>query len=404
MGKNNKNKQSSATEPVAATAAQPVAATVAADWFSSLSEAEQALELKRREQREAKAQAEKKKADDDRWWREQNEKKQAKVQRESQRQEKKQDNWWHEVMKSAQKDGVLVAEEHGDQWYVDLGGGLWKEVNDSYFCRHCQVTLNDSNLAAHLGGEKHRKKMGYTKDWAPDAAPRQCAPCAPSMGSTAQASWALSNGTLECWQEQDPQGYVKCKACNKVCDGVHESTDEHARKLENWLAWNKAGQGEERTYEEPAQQWLAYVACEDFGPHRYLKCLFCNKWIQDWDGYNTVGYAGAHGDPSSANQKDHKKKMNDLDWYLGPEGRSTMEPILAEKRKWHPPKGSVPPTSNDDPPLPAGWNRTWSAEQQMYYYWCLGGTPQWEKPTQPAAAPPPVAATTPATFSEEVEC
>ena len=117
------------------------------DWFLSIPPAEQEQELKRQEEREQEAHfREEKKAEDDKWWREQNQKKHAKETRESQVWEKKNDNWWHEVLKSAEKDEVLPADACGDVWYVNLGSGTWKEVNDDYWCPHCELGLKSQTL------------------------------------------------------------------------------------------------------------------------------------------------------------------------------------------------------------------------------------------------------------------
>jgi len=130
----------------------------------------------------------------------------------------------------------------------------------------------------------------------------------------------------------DSTGHYRCKACNKMCDGIHENTAEHHKRLANYL-WNL--EEETREYPAPSQTWLAWVADPDFDDRRFLKCLLCKKWVQDFelDSLDTRGYTGHHGDRGAGNQKDHAKKLNNLSFYV--------EAIKAEKDLHHPPEPTI---------------------------------------------------------------
>jgi len=120
-------------------------------------------------------------------------------------------------------------------------------------------------------------------------------------------------------------GNIRCMACNKICDGVHETTKEHEKRLEQYL-WQLSADDQE--YPEPHQPWLAYVPDTSYGKGRYLKCLLCKKWVQDWEALDTQDYSGNHGNKGPNNQKDHAKKMRYWEEY--------SDDVLAEKWNWHP--------------------------------------------------------------------
>lgn len=155
---------------------------------------------------------------------------------------------------------------------------------------------------------------------------------ASAASATAASYAAWENQKVEPWQEATPSGYLRCLACNKMCDGVHEHTAEHLRRVEDYM-WSLEAEG--RDYPAPVQAWLAWVSDPSSGDRRYLKCLLCKKWVQDFDseGMNTAGYAGNHGEAGPSNQKDHAKKLNNLQYYL--------DELKTEKQKWHAPEPTV---------------------------------------------------------------
>lgn len=217
--------------------------------------------------------------------------------------------------------------------------------------------------------------------------------------------------SLEDWQEHDGQGNIRCKACNKMCDGIHEATTEHRRRLENYKWFQTAA---EKAYPAPQQEWLAWVECESEGPGRFLMCLMCNKWVNDWDqtSRSTVGYCGHHGNfNESGNQKKHRTKLGSITEH--------RQWLREEKSKWHPEvleeslalasvaseaahdacppsrfclagKSQPPPPPLHPPPprLPQGWKAAWSEAHRSYYYYEVDGDgpSQWELPTETPAS------------------
>merc|ERR1712080_711383 len=100
----------------------------------------------------------------------------------------------------------------------------------------------------------------------------------------------------------------------------------------------------EDKYREPVQPWLAWLPCKECGEGRYLRCLLCKKWVQDFEGTDTRHYDGQHGELSSKNQKGHLKKMENLDAYK--QDATYWPALLAERSQWHPPTTGTP----DAPP------------------------------------------------------
>ena len=128
---------------------------------------------------------------------------------------------------------------------------------------------------------------------------------------------ALTNdaGSPERWQKWDPtQEAYRCLPCAKICDGQHEYTDEHNRKLGFWVEPEKV---EKFEYEFPPHPWLAWKPDASWRPGKYLHCLLCKKWVQDFDpdSMQLKFYAGKHGLESGDNQKVHKSRLANLSMY-----------------------------------------------------------------------------------------
>ncbi|CAE8639900.1 unnamed protein product [Polarella glacialis] len=127
------------------------------------------------------------------------------------------------------------------------------------------------------------------------------------------------------WQEH-ADGFIRCKPCNKRCDGVHEDTPEHKRKLDYFLETLKS------VGSTPSQPFLVRIADASFGKGLFLKCLLCNKWVSESVADCTDEYNGMHGSSGPKNTKEHAQKLRNLD-------SSRLEQMRAQKRKWHPDGG-----------------------------------------------------------------
>lgn len=229
---------------------------------------------------------------------------------------------------------------------------------------------------------------------------------------------------MESWQEMHDDGYIRCLACNKCCDGTHEYTSGHESRLKAFLQ-SSAKESSTHAYATPDQPWLAWVPCESWGNERWLKCLMCNKWVQDHEGSSTANYVGAHGSLGSGNQKDHKKKVENLDAYM--RDVTYWGEIQSERQKWHPqpncrevpasrtarPQASADgfqsvgatPAANSStssaggaaarprpPDLPIGWYSQWSEEHHRYYFHDGAQLSCWDPPSSSPPAAPSVAA------------
>lgn len=76
-------------------------------------------------------------------------------------------------------------------------------------------------------------------------------------------------------------------------------------------------------YPAPTLPYLAYVPHDGnpSNPERILKCLLCNKWVQD-----EISHSGPAG------SKDHRRYVS----YYGPGDPWYQENVFKERLKWHP--------------------------------------------------------------------
>lgn len=350
-------------------------------WLESLTPEERALEDGRQQARQKKAEVAKQQQELEQRRRAQEESGRQRAARQEARQEARQDKERQELMSRAKGEGMLESQKHADgNWYVDLGSGLSKQVEHYFWCRHCDSGMSEAAIISHIEGAPHRRKtgaIGHTY---------------PATIATSTASWlappvrdrrlVAHSGCLEKWQAADTDGQVRCVPCNKYCDGLHEATSEHEKRI--W-AFAVTLEG---NYKEPEEEWLAWMACEEWGEGLYLKCLLCDKWIQDLAGTDPRGYDGHHSRLSSNNQKGHLKKMQNLDYHM--KDHSLWNAMLAERSKWHPPARSdvasqMVPEKSPSPALQEGWRATWSEEYKEYYFHSDYHEAQWEVPTAPAA-------------------
>merc|ERR1712039_27872 len=90
----------------------------------------------------------------------------------------------------------------------------------------------------------------------------------------------------------------------------------------------------EHRYPAPRQEWLAWVQDPEIGTKYALRCLMCRKWVTDLEGTTTDGYVGNHGDVGPENSVEHKKYINNLEWYKKDE--SWWARVATERKRWHP--------------------------------------------------------------------
>merc|ERR1712070_1261022 len=132
---------------------------------------------------------------------------------------------------------------------------------------------------------------------------------------------------LQPWQEQKGE-YIKCLACNKYCDGNHETTESHKKKLESWLQRYRTP----KDFSAPKHPWLAFVEDKHFSDTLEVKCLLCKTWVTDVDDCCPPTYQGLHGFPSRENSQQHVLQLKKF--YSDPEN---WEPwIRKEKHRHHP--------------------------------------------------------------------
>lgn len=223
-----------------------------------------------------------------------------------------------------------------------------------------------------MEGQNHKKKVTW-KEWSkePSAWSARDSPAGASWAahdSSAGAAWAAHDASTACdppasaawdadapppppppaggawvapdpeapledWQERTANGIV-CIPCNRCCNGIHESSAGHKSRLVYWL-WRRRSQDTE--YPPPTQPWLAWVCETPDGGGKYLRCLLCDKWVQDFDhsngDFNTAEYSGNHGNLGRGNQKDHGRKLENFSWY--------QADIEQQRAKYHPLEGST---------------------------------------------------------------
>lgn len=304
-------------------------------------------------------------------WRERQQKEQQREEQKASREAAKVEKALQVLRTRAKEEGILESREYGDGvWYVEIAPGTWKSVESSYLCRYCDAPLEESTLASHLDGARHRKRIAYHPQGAEPGLAEEIARTPSHLPTISQPP---GNGvaTLQRWQVLDEHGNIQCIACKKICDGVHETTPDHEHRLLNYLRML------EMDYAPPEEPWLAWVECKEWGEGRWLRCLLCSKWVQDHEGTSTAGYHGSHGRLGLGNQKDHKKKIEDVDAYKR-YNNSSWVAMLSERQKWHPPSNSS--YEQPAPPkLPEGWRAVWSQEQLKYYFH-NGLVSQWEMP------------------------
>mmetsp|Transcript_96047 Transcript_96047/g.277363 ORF Transcript_96047/g.277363 Transcript_96047/m.277363 type:complete len:376 (+) Transcript_96047:70-1197(+) len=232
------------------------------------------------------------------------------------------------------REGIVVVERPCGSALRTSMEESWGASLERYYCRHCEAEVYDRELQQHLVGQRHRDFAAMETEGAGAVAvsqpPVPMASCPSELTSgravhTAVAAPLPPDG-LEVWKAWDAAaGCARCLACSKVCDGQHEQSKEHRRKLEQYLWFISE---KEYSYSSPPQAWLAWVPDESFGRHRYLRCLLCCKWVDDNADEDTAEYSGTHGFPSDQNQKGHRKRLQYMDF--------DVDALLEEKRHWHP--------------------------------------------------------------------
>ncbi len=263
-----KNKSASCTSGSGNATAAPDAPE-ARNWLEfiqTLPPEAQKLEKEKQHEREKKAEAAKKKEEQLKAWRERQQKEQQREEQKASREAAKVEKALQVLRTRAKEEGILESREYGDGvWYVEIAPGTWKSVESSYLCRYCDAPLEESTLASHLDGARHRKRIAYHPQGAEPGLAEEIARTPSHLPTISQPP---GNGvaTLQRWQVLDEHGNIQCIACKKICDGVHETTPDHEHRLLNYLRML------EMDYAPPEEPWLAWVECKEWGEGRWLRC------------------------------------------------------------------------------------------------------------------------------------
>lgn len=354
---------------------------------------------------------------------------------------------------------IFKAEEYfvDGNWYVELASNTWKLVTGPLYCRLCDMEVDDEQ--DHAGSAVHRIKVARKDEarlalsaslpqsvlpravprlpQAPDllatptcqssAPPHRLAPLPQPATAPQETALPFCEAQLRDWEELTPDGFRRCKACDKYLDGKHEEQAGHKERVTRWMQYRIT---QISGFPAPQEPWLAWVPDESRSGDRQLKCLLCQKWAD-------AQYPASHslsqpapatswhhsGSPEApAGSKDHQKKLRCYEWQdLGPikEERSRYHPEGAEGLAGAAPvspaaAGQVGSASALLPPwkaaldsegrtyyynyhtrearwqmpvmnpLPAGWEFAFDPEQnQVYYYHVATGKCQWKHPAEP---------------------
>lgn len=193
--------------------------------------------------------------------------------REKGREDRKWEQQAEKAKQRALQEGVLESEDWGDdKWWLKVDGG-YKEVQGQYYCTFCDKHLNDSTLEGHIDGKDHKKKASWHM---PQQAPATIAP----------AVAVAKSPVLK-------PGYVA-----------------------------------------PALPYLAWVPADDTKPagERWLKCLLCQKWVQD-----ESSHIGTQQNP--AGSKEHVKNLRNY----GPGDEWYEQTVVRERLRFHPETSSRGP-------------------------------------------------------------
>jgi len=388
--------EEAAVDDVDTSASEEVTQVEITSWRDSLTPEERAVEERKQKAREMKAAEMKQQQELNRTRRANEERQRKQAELKEARQEAKYSKVRQQERQRAAAEGMLEAQEHSDGlWYVSLGSGTWREVDQQFWCRHCEAGMSEAAVISHLNGDRHRRKtaglgLGSPSTSTSTSPTAHCSPCMSSTGGNVRSGslWSQHN-----WQEVLADGQVRCIPCQKFCDGIHETTAEHAKRV---FAYIETLKGD---YKEPEVPWLVWASCEEWGEGLYLKCLLCNKWIQDLVGTDARGYDGNHGSAGSQNQKDHAKKIRNLPHVLAEyaqdrdywDERRAACGVLAATPAAAPATPAAAPASSSQQPqqpaapeLPEGWYAAWSEEDQAYFFYTADQTAQWEVPLEPA--------------------
>jgi len=363
-------KKSSAKKAQEPQAPDPASQASTGTWKDELTAEERAEE-------ESKMEARKKKAEDAARYQQMQQAKRAEWERqqknkglEQQREDRKWEKQLAKVRGRLKQEGVVEAEDWGDGIYwANLGDGKYKEVKDQYFCTLCEKHLNDGTLESHVQSDAHKRKVSWSVaepsvQHAPEtvSSSRTPPPCPPCSQTRVQ---------VEEWQELTSDGNLRCLPCNKCADYFHLQSDEHHKRLDWWLETQKL---QKSGYKPPELPYLAWAFDDsDPGGDRWLKCLLCNKWVQD-----ETSHSGTQSAP--AGSKDHCKRLGNYASY--------KPDVDMLRNKYHPRQAQPKP----QPPKQAPWATAatpapWAKSAGQAAPSASSAPPP---PQAPPAQPPPV--------------
>lgn len=313
--------QAKTTTGIGATATATAPADRHADWKDELTDAQREAEEKKAADRQRKAEEA---ARQQRWAnekREQWERQEAKQTRQKDRETRQ---WEVQLSKAKQRafaEGVKEAEDWGDGvWWVKLDCGNWKEAKGQYYCTICDKHLQDSSLEAHIDSDDHKKRVAWGKP--PSQPPHDTGmPKASFPGAAASQApqEPAAPPRVEEWQQLQSDGSMRCIPCGKVIDPAHVETMDHKNRLERW---REQRQLETSGYPAPREPYLAWVGSKDDPQaERWLKCLLCNKFVNDETSHSDTG-----------GSKEHQKNLRNY----GPGDAWYKENVTKIRNIWHP--------------------------------------------------------------------
>lgn len=272
--------------PVAAPANVAACSSSRKSFLDELTPEQLAAEERKREERERKAKESQQRQLQENARKEMWAKEQQKKDREHERQSRDWQRTSEATKQRAFQQGVVESMDGETAWWAQVGPETWKQVLDKYYCTLCEKHLNDNTIGSHIDSEGHKQKVAW-KSQERDAASSACAPVVAPAAARAvpiavpepPPAPACSTGPLLEWQEETNYGR-RCIPCQKIIDCGHLWSEDHKNRLARWLEteeWKRLG------YPAPDLLHLAYVPFdESSGPsERFLKCLLCDKWVQD---------------------------------------------------------------------------------------------------------------------------
>lgn len=277
-----------------------------ASWLNHLPSESRAQEGAKMAERQKKPEATAKQRQRENEWEQSRESQQRQAQRVKDNKDEKWQMALNKVKQRAAQEHVVEAEWYDDTWWIKTQDA-YRSVSRQYYCEACDKHLNDLTLEPHLESQKHKKCIAGLVSQDPS---RQ--------------------------QFDMPLAWVAPPSC---------------KERPYWWAEDYAKHRD--LYPAPELLYLAYVPADEDNDDgtRWLKCLLCNKFVQD-----DVSHTGTVS--ALAGSNNHRKNLTN---YCIPGSQWYEEHVVKVRNKWHPPNVPVPlnqpvvippPVHAPPPPLP----------------------------------------------------